>query len=478
MKTTATKFVLYSGLRTIGGVIASVTYGKNRVIFEFGAPYDPAASAFDQAIELRPNHWVGDLLKMGQLPRINGVYRREDLGDDALISAEESGLDTAVFITHLHLDHMALMGAIAPEIPVYLHRSAQIIERALEATDEGVPSLLRDYSEFEPLRPVLIGEIEVLPILCRDTGYGDFAFLITTPDGTIHWTGDLFLHGVQAEKSIEQMKLLKERNVDVLLCDATAFMDSTMEMVYGFTDVSLVRPDLRVPENMMSERQRIDEICGIIAECRGLCVFNFYAREMDVAEMLMRCASGVGRRCVFEPEAAYIVYRFFQISPYVFLPDAASSASAGAPEWLTELLDHCTPVTPRQIGENPAGYLLQNSYRHLMELFGLPGDNGVYIHMGGAPAGEFDPAYQKMCRIVETAGFAFSASQENYLGHSYPGQVKYFVDFVDPKVLIPCHSIHPERLLPLHGEQLLPEPGKTYILDQHRFYPQENGAEK
>lgn len=477
MQKTATEFVLYSGLRTIGGVIASVTYGKHRVIFEFGTAYDPAAPALDQTMELRPNHWIGDLLKMGQLPRIDGLYRRADLGEDALISAEEEDLNTAVFITHLHLDHMALMGAIAPKVPVYLHHNAQIIERALEATGEGVPTLFRNYSDIEPFQPVRIGAIEVLPILCRDTSYFDFAFLITTPDGTIHWTGDLFLHGVQAEKSIAQMELLKAKSVDVLLCDATAFMDSSMEMVYGFTDVSLVKPDLSVPGHMLSERQRIDERRRIIAECRGLCVFNYYTREMDDADMLIQCANDVGRRCVFEPETAYIVYRFFHIKPDVFLPDARQTRSSGVPEWLNELLDHCTLITPQQIAENPAGYLLQNSYRHLMELLGLPGRDGVYIHMGGAPAGEFDPAYQKMCRIVETAGFAFSALQENYLGHSYPGQVKYFVDFVDPKVLIPCHSRNPERLLPLNGEQLLPELGKTYLLDHHRLHLQEDGAE-
>lgn len=478
MEKTATEFVLYSGLHTIGGVIASVTYGKSRVIFEFGAAYDPAAPSSDRTVELRANHWVGDLLKMGQLPRINGLYRREDLGEDALISAEETDLNTAVFITHLHLDHMALMGAIAPEVPVFLHHNAQVIERALEATGEGIPTLLRDYSDFEPFQPVFIGEIEVLPILCRDTSYYDFAFLITTPDGTIHWTGDLFLHGIQAEKSIEQMKLLKAKDVDILLCDATAFMDSIMEVIYGFTDVSLVRPDLNVPANMLSETQRRDEIRRIILECRGLCVFNYYSREMDDADFLIRCAADSRRRCVFEPKSAYIVYRFFHIRPYVYLPNTAYDSTIDTPEWLNELMNHCTVVTTEQIMANPTEYLLQSTYRHILELFSLPGRDGVYIHMGGTPIGEFDPAYQKMCRIVETAGFAFSASQENYLGHSYPGQVKYFIDYVDPKVLIPCHSNHPERLLPLNGEQLLPKPGKVYILDRHRFYPQDDGAEK
>ena len=75
MEKTATQFItLFAGLRTIGGVIASVTYGKNRVIFEFGAAYDPAAPVFDQAIELRPNHWVGDLLKNGSAPQESTAF--------------------------------------------------------------------------------------------------------------------------------------------------------------------------------------------------------------------------------------------------------------------------------------------------------------------------------------------------------------------------------------------------------------------
>ena len=112
-----------------------------------------------------------------------------------------------------------------------------------------------------------------------------------------------------------------------------------------------------------------------------------------------------------------------------------------------------------------------------MELFGLPGREGVYLHAGGYPVGDFDPAYQNMRRILEKAGFQLAAAQDNYLGHSYPGQVKYFVDAVDPDILIPCHSCHPERLLPLHGRQLLPALNQTYILEEHRFYPCGNGDE-
>ena len=36
MESKQTKFVMYSGLHTIGGVNMSITYGNDRVIFECG----------------------------------------------------------------------------------------------------------------------------------------------------------------------------------------------------------------------------------------------------------------------------------------------------------------------------------------------------------------------------------------------------------------------------------------------------------
>ena len=467
-----TEFVMYSGLHTIGGVNASITYGKDRVLFECGLAYDPSLDVYDGAVLRRDENWVRDQLKLGILPRIPGIYRRQDLGDDPLESAEESSLNTAVFVTHLHLDHMAFMGMIAPEVPVYLHQNAQCIERALEATGQGVQTLARSYEDIVPGVPVHVGEIEVLPILCRDTSYYDFAFFITTPDGTFHWTGDLCLHGTQAEKTLSQMEFVKSRQVDVLLCDCTSFMDSVMRMMYGTMDASVIKPSPNVPQGMLTEEQYYDGLFEQVKNRRGLCVFNYYQREMDDAERFLQWAADTGRVCVFEPDAAYIVWKFFKVRPYVYLPDTQpyTLPSEQWPEWLQQLAAHAQIVTREEIWQNPAGYLLQNSYPHILELFSLPCEQAVYLHADGIPIGEFDPAYANMRRIVQRAGFAYvTFFCENYFGHGYPCQVKYFVDEVDPKVLIPCHSYNPERLLPNTGRQLLPEMYRTYILKDHQL---------
>lgn len=128
----------------------------------------------------------------------------------------------------------------------------------------------------------------------------------------------------------------------------------------------------------------------------------------------------------------------------------------------------------RDIWANPAGYMLQNSYPHILELLSLPSQGAAYLHADGTPIGEFDPAYANLRRIVQRAGFEYvTFFCENYFGHGYPCQVKYFVDEVDPHVLIPCHSYNPERLLPNHGRQLLPELYRTYILKDHTLTEKE-----
>ena len=101
----------------------------------------------------------------------------------------------------------------------------------------------------------------------------------------------------------------------------------------------------------------------------------------------------------------------------------------------------------------------------------------MYLHADGIPIGAFDPAYGNMRKIVEKAGFDYvTFFCDNYFGHGYPQQVKYFVDQVNPKVLIPCHSYNPERLLPRDGVQLLPELYKEYTLKNHVFSPLPEGG--
>ena len=72
---------------------------------------------------------------------------------------------------------------------------------------------------------------------------------------------------------------------------------------------------------MLSEQEYCDNLFENIKGRRGLCVFNYYQREMEDAEKFIAWSDATGRLCVFEPDAAYIVWKFFGIEPFVYLPD-------------------------------------------------------------------------------------------------------------------------------------------------------------
>ena len=473
MNSKRTEIVIYSGIDTIGGVIFSVSYGKDRVLLEMGSAYDPVKDVFDGVVKSRNKNWLADKLRLGIIPKIDGIFRIDDLnGYKEVIPFEESDFNTAVFITHLHLDHMAHIGAVAPEIPVYMHKNAQIIERALETVGNGVDTNKREYIDFENEKPIKIGDIEVIPYQTSRKSYCAFSFLVKTPDGKIHWTGDFTLHSEDKDLTLREMEILQNENIDVLFCDCTSFMDSVMTLMYENTDPKNIKPSKDIPKDMISDEQYYGSFYEKISTKKGLCVFNFYDREMDEASLFIDWSNKLNKKCCFEPETAYVVYKFLKVSPYVYIPDTEyyNVDQNDRREWFNELIQNCTIVSLVDIKNNPSGYMVQNSYKNIMELFSFPSLDATYIHAGGLPIGEFDPAYKKLKLLVDKTGFEYiTFFCENYFGHGYPCQVKYFVDAVNPSILIPCHSYNPERLLPKDGVQLLPKNYSKYELKNHEL---------
>jgi ribonuclease J len=462
----ATKIIMHSGLRTIGGVCVSVEHGGHRVVFDFGSPYQPDRQVFDGRVRHREDSWIADAITLGAFPNVDGVYPAAALkGLDGIVPAEDSKTATAVFASTLYLDHMAAVGAVADSVPVYLRGSARTLELAMEEVGLGVRRCRAGYDVFEFGEPVRVGEIEVLPIVSDAKGFGSCSFLVTTPDGTVHWTGNMVIDGFDSGATLAEIELLRERRVDVLFCDATRFSYTDELRPYLDADGRVV-PTLENPAGTPSYAELDRGLFQAIASCPGLAVVNLYQRETVSIEKLQACASRAGRVLVLEPDAAHVVKAVCGFTPAVFLPDSKPfTRPADGPGWLSQVLADCPVVTREQIRAEPGRYLVQNSYRNILELLGWRGPGNVYIHLDGEPIGEFDPAWANMARIVEAAGFSLvSFDYNNVVGHAFPGSVKHYVDQVDPKVLVPCHSEHPERLTPNTGRQFFPTLGEPFFL--------------
>lgn len=88
------------------------------------------------------------------------LHRQQDLdGFMGLILAEEAIADGCVH-RYRHFCTTCPAWTVAPEIPVYLNENAAIIERALEAKWQGVPTVEREYIHFEADVPIHVGGIQ------------------------------------------------------------------------------------------------------------------------------------------------------------------------------------------------------------------------------------------------------------------------------------------------------------------------------
>lgn len=456
---TNTQITIYTGLDTVGGVVAEISYGTDRVICEIGTGYSPESAIYDGIVRHRSRAWLADALRTHQAPPVPGLYPLADGGSPA-----QPG-QTAVLVSHLHLDHMSAMGFVDNSIPVYISEPALRIERALQDIGQGVHPYHTNYQIFGVEEPINVGAIRVLPIMVTDASYQDYSFLITTPDTTIHYTGDLALHYARADLTWAEMHRLADQDVHVQLLDVTTLMDDTLRMIYGTTEPEIVASS-QVPEGMMAWEDVLENYRKLLLGHEGAAVVNIYERETADVDCFTELAEDNDRTFVLEPETGYIWWRFTGKPPAIYLPDYPEFDVSSRPGWLTALLEAATVVEWDEVVNNPGAYLVQTTYPRCAQLFDLAGADGMYIHDGGIPIGAFDPAYANLRRIIDMVGMRYvTAFMDNFFGHGYPSQVRYYAEQIGAHIVMPVHSMNPERFKMSGPSQVLvARAGVTYTV--------------
>ena len=465
MEKIQTKLTFYRGLRTIGGVIMAIEYENERVLLELGMACEPDHNYFSGNLNQHLGEVVHAGLKLNYLPAIPGLYSKVALNDFPLLSSEEDPRHTSVFISHLHLDHMALIGQAGNEVDIYLSNPALRIFRTLQVV-EPIAQLRDVPYKTLTTKPIHLGKITVTPFLLNTEGYQDYSFYLETPDLKLHYTGDLALHHYEAELTFKEMEVIKNKYPDILVVETTNLMDGTLNKIYGKIPSKIVA-DKELPSGFKDEVMADKYSAALIKETPGPQYLNFYRRELANYPYFIAWAKKAGRKLVFEPQSAYLYHSFFNLECSYYLPD--NDYYNDHASW-TNKLSPCKLIPRSELGENPDKYLIENSYPNLKELFGLP--QGTYFHYDGEPIGAFDSRFKPFVEFIEQRGFTYRELQDPfYLPHVYPNQLQYYVDQVGAKITIPTHGFNPERLVPDTGKQFLPRKEVTYVYEQGELKP-------
>ena len=337
----------YGAVNEIGGNKLLLEDSGSALMLDFGKSFSAEGSFFDEFLQPRTNSCLRDLLKLGLLPPISGIYRHDllthagawnDVSERGLppttrrlFEAEVESYDDytdshgarihGVLLSHAHTDHCQHLSYLDRRIPVYCSGATYAILRAAEdigkggfesnicecprrvvtvcsdrSTFPGEINIAQDHSDCARAISVVEGHkvfdvagFRVEPIPVDHSVPGAFAYLITAPSGkTVFYTGDIRFHGRFSDGPTSLTASLRGRTrqlrPDILITEGTRVESSSGD---SETDV----------EKGMGEA---------VAGCSGLAIVDFGWKDTTRFQTVLNVAKATGRTVALSPKVAYL----------------------------------------------------------------------------------------------------------------------------------------------------------------------------
>ena len=379
-----------------------VEHGDSRALFEVGLEHAPGAMPFSLGLRPRPKRELLDLMAVGMAPRRTGVLGVWDGR-------------TSLFVTHMHLDHVALARCVHPDVPLYYPEGMEPLRDACARagylawrTPRGTPIADR--------RCVRAGDIEVEFVAVDHDLPGATGYLIRTPDLRLAYTGDHRWHGLHPELTAGFAEAA--RGVDALIIESVSLSQEPS-------------PDEPPPAPERTERDVIDGFRDLLDTAQGLVVVNLYPMNRCRVKAFGEACEAHGRR---------------------LLMDRAGAIVAGWPHVLED---------PAAVRRRPDRYCVQVDFDALPTLIDLrPPSGSLYVHSNGMPLGPYDPSYKVMLAWVRTMSMELVSLGTS--GHSRPPDLVKMVETVAPQVVLPVHTRRPHALQVPSPRVFLAEAGRRY----------------
>lgn len=431
LKDNKTSITFHNGVLTIGGTIIEIAYEDSHIFFDFGSVYNPSSPE-------QPDKLQG-LLDTGMLPWLNHVY------DPAIPltgyeEQEDAFRHTAVFLSHVHLDHTKAINFTDPQIPVYALKGTCSLLQTLNIHDDFLfprfgphTDNTREIIGVKEYEEVVIGSIRVKLLPVDHDAYGACGLLIHTPGAVIAYTGDIRMHGC---RKAQTLKFCQEaENCDLLISEGVS--------------ISFQEPgDKGTGPGIETEEALILNICDAARHYHDKQItFNYYVSNI---ERILNIIHSVPRIVVLEAYYAYTV-----------------KEASGTEAWYYQLddkeygLDPAKKIDFEQLLADESRFFWQLAPPALAYMGNLK-KGGLYIHTNAQPLGAFEPDYAPFMQSFEDCGIC--AEVISCSGHAYVDDLVKIVDLIKPKLLTPIHSLHPERLCNKSGDRLLPEKKQTIYL--------------
>ena len=408
---------IYRGTREIGGTLIELRAGNTRLLLDAGYPLFLNGNPIDDGIAKLPPE---ELLRLGVLPEISGLYRWDTPGVDAII------------ISHAHLDHYGLLQYAHPDIPVYLSAGSKTLIEVTQLFKICAPYPI-NARLFKMYEPFTIGGFAIKPYLMDHSAFDAAAFEIKAEGKIVIYSGDFRGHG---RKAVCLKSFIKQvsKQADVL-----------------FTEGSMVA---RSDEKTITEEELELAIVDDLRGKSGIALFQSSSQNIDRLVSFYRAALRLGKTFVVDVYTANVLHELHTLGnniPYpsydklkVFFPYRMTQRVFNeiGEEYAKRFSAYHMPKEKLTAMQNEIVMLARPSMQKDLERCNLSGGTFFYSMWQGYQ----DSAYQqKFENWLDMNGFNKVFLHTS--GHAKISDIRRLMDGLEPKKIIPIHTMQPNAFL-------------------------------
>ncbi len=464
---TSMNIKFYGGVDEIGGNRILVEDASSRIFLDYGMSFSRHQKFFEEYLKPRyASAGLKDLLRLNLVHYLPGIYRSDLL---KLMRKEPHSKPSfnAVILSHIHLDHSALISLLDERIPIVCSKTTQAYAKAL--LEVGTRSLETEIYNFkrrplyntrdEPVdrqfifhesgKEMKIGKISITPCAVDHSVLGATAYILRTSGGTIVYTGDLRFHGKLAKLSEKFAESAAKAEPNIMLCEGTR-IDET--------------------ENASEDYVRTHAV-KTTKESKGLIIADFAFRDLTRLTTFYEIAKETDRKLVISKRDAYLIEALSKVADIPFpLPSPQDKnimiyidrKSTGTyndrdyDKWERPYLEASNAIRAEQVHKEEKHLIIHLTFFDINELVDIdPSPNVAYIHSASEPHNEEQATDEQ--RLNNWLDY-FHVKKYHYhaSGHASGTDIRRLVEQVKPKVLMPIHTEHKELFRQFHNNVQMP----------------------
>jgi ribonuclease J len=502
------KLTFYGGVREIGGNKVLLEDDKGKLLLDFGYPYSKYRAFYEEYLKPRAGAGLLDLLIMGLLPHLEGIYRTDLETENLWQQFRQAGhyrrledID-GILLTHAHLDHSGHISFLREDIPVYASATTAFITKAIQ--DSGKADFDQQVCYFTPRREECLKGWQQGAYVASGGVDQQRHFCVANPSALSEEAINFW------ERATRQKKLDSQPLGDICKCSFSlrclpvdhsipgacgwAIETSSGWVVYS-GDLRLHGKRGKLTETFMNEAARLHpralilegtnvgkaanvaerEVYGnafnAISNAQGLVIADFPARDVDRLLTFLQIARDTKRKLAILPKDAYLLKTMRLLEPEI--PDIAqedaiviyqeTTASKSPAQWLRNIYQEYSNkiVLAKDVKSNQDDFILCFSFFDLNELPSIqPRPGSLYVFSSSEPHNEEQVMdfwrlhnWLKHFQLrefglpVEKNGEWEVFEEEKGLhasGHACGPDLLRVAREIQPELLIPVHSEKPE----------------------------------